>query len=155
MKNDFIEWVKNNLKNLRIEEDAPASEKEVADLGNEFSFEFPADYNELLLHSDGMTFYGSNGVFSFYTVEDVSLLHDDPVYSKQLENGVFIIANDNGNNLYVFDRYNNWENGKMAIYRMDSGNLKRYSTQYLGKDLREVLTMINEGISFGSLPTLE
>jgi hypothetical protein len=152
MKTDFIEWTKNNL-GLRIEKDSSATEEEIAKLKKEFPLEFPEDYIELLLHSNGITFYNHHEAFSFYTVEDLLLLNDDPDYSERLE-GLFIIGNDNGGSFYAFDPNDNWHKGQMAVFRMDRGALKRSNSQYLGADLREVLTKLNEEVQFHSIPTL-
>ncbi|MDQ3140720.1 MAG: SMI1/KNR4 family protein [Bacteroidota bacterium] len=123
-------------------------------LEKELNFRFPNDYREMLLHSDGMTLYGNDEVLSFYGTEDVSLVNYDPAYSDRLE-GVIVIANDNGDSFYAIDPHNKWDKGEMALFRLDSCALRRGTSQYLGQDLREVITKMNEGVSFSALPAID
>ncbi len=92
--------------------------------------------------------------YFFFNIEDVFLLNDDPDYSDRL-NGLFIIGNDNCSSLYVFDPHNNWGKGQMALFRLDSTAIKRSNSEFLGSNIREVLTKVNDGISFSKLPTLK
>lgn len=150
----FYNWIQEKLLALEIEITDPATEADVSDFETKCSFRFPEDYRELLLFSNGLTVYGNKDVISFYTLEDLFLVNDDPIYSQHLEEGIFIIANDNGDSLYVYDRSNVWKHGSMGLYRMDAGSLKRYSTQYLGADLKDVLLKIRNGVEFDQLPYL-
>ncbi len=89
MDNNFINWIKSDLPNVRIETNKSSDEKELAALEKEYSISFPEEYRSLLLYSNGATFYGHKAIFYFFNIEVVSLLNDDPDYSDRL-NGLNI-----------------------------------------------------------------
>jgi hypothetical protein len=140
-----------HLKQLKAREwnpRAPASLDELKSLEQSLGVQFPADFRELLLYSDGGSIYGHTTRLILFSVDELDVYVREAEYEKDLP-GMITIGTDSGDAIFFFDPYNRLERGAFAVFIADLGalSLKRFAC--VGQSITEVITRLlnNENLS--------
>lgn len=138
----------------RWEGSLPASPAAVESAEANFGVQFPRDYRELLLASDGGELGCPRGSIMLERVEDLVDRNTEERYEIALP-GMIVIGTDSGDAVYFYDPTNLLKHDAWALYWVDLGELGMENARFAGKDLGEVLRRIAAGVSFFDEPKID
>lgn len=113
----------------------------------------PEEYLQLLTETTGMDISGPEESLHFLSVKDLLQINDDPSYKSDLPY-LFFFGDNRGGKFYAFDPGNEWGHGSNAIYMVPMSMLDKKFSRYLGNDLFDIITKIDQGDYFLNYPAL-
>lgn len=100
--------------------------------------DLPEEYYSLICCIEYMEVWGAGGLIHFLSLEDAEWMNVDSDCINALP-FLFFFADDNGACVYAFDPQNKWGKGTNAIFKVSRGCCDKETSQFLGKNLLEVL----------------
>jgi hypothetical protein len=136
---------------LRWEGFPPADPAAVTAAETALGVDFPDDYRDLLLASDGGEFTGPEESMVLEPVGDLVDRNTEERYVEGLP-GMVVIAATAGDGVFFYDPGNRYGHGEWALYWVELGDLAADNPTLAGRTVTEAVHRIADGVSFFDEP---
>ncbi|OPX42028.1 SMI1 / KNR4 family protein [Ruminiclostridium hungatei] len=127
------EQVKKLIKSMDI--NPPASEKGISDVELEMGINFPVQYKEFMLESNGAEGrIGENSYLAIWSVEEIVPLNKDAKV-EEFTPGLVFFASDGGGMAYAFDK----REENVSIVEIPDDSIHIEDAKLIGKTFNEFL----------------
>ena len=114
---------------------------------------FPAEYQTLLLYSNGGALKAAQARVLFFSIEELPEFNVHRVWSPHLP-GMVVFGDDFGDYIYYFDPENRLHRGDWAIYLVEKGGARFDYSKYAASSLDELCRRVIDGVALVDEPYL-
>ena len=123
----------------------PTSQQNLEEIERQYHLNFPDDYKQLMLYSNGFALYNESQLL-LHSIMELNAFADEDIMNYMP--GIFVIGSDAGGNLYYFDLNNRLGYGNYAIFLVPPSELSFDDSIFVGHAITEVITNILNGERF-------
>jgi hypothetical protein len=132
----------------------PGSLEKLAGVESKCGLSLPADYKQLMLHTNGIGIYGFRTVMHLEPVE-VLVGHNMTEEFHEYLPGMFVIGDDAGGDIYYYDPNNKLGYGIFALFLVPMGAMRFTRSVFVAKSIVEAIEQILDGVYFFNRPYLK
>jgi hypothetical protein len=132
----------------------PASLEKLTEVESKCGLSLPADYKQLMLHTNGVE-VASPGIVMHLAPVEVLAGHNMTEEFHEYLPGMFVVGDDAGGAIYYYDPNNKLGYGTFALFLVRMGAMGFYYSVFVAKSIVEAIEQVLDGVCFFDRPYLK